>query len=246
MTARWCRRIIAVSHATARFIVDVEGIPAGKVTVIPNGVDLERFRVEPPARARQALGLTDADFVVACVGRLHPHKGQADLVDALAIVRERVPGLVCLVAGEGPERASLEARVRARDLTDRCRFLGSVDRIETIYAACDVAVLPSRFEGMPNTVLEAMAMGRPVVATSVDGSVELVRHGETGVLVPPRNAGALADALMGLARDRAAASRMGARGRAAVEAQYDIQRTVHLVEALYDAEWKAAGATRRS
>lgn len=240
LTARWCQRIIAVSKTTARFIVDVEGIAAPQVVVIPNGVDVNRFLPAPPGPARGALGLRDEQFVVACVGRLHPHKGHRDLFDALAQARSRIANLVCVIAGDGPDREFLVQRVRELGLGDVCRFLGVVDKIEAVYSACDVLVLPSHFEGMPNTVLEAMAMRRPVLATAVDGSVELVRPGETGLLVPPRDPPALADGLIALAGDATRRAALGARARAVVEEHHTIERSIGLLEALYEEEWSNA------
>lgn len=240
LTARWCDRVIAVSAATARFVIETEGIPKAKVIVIPNGVDLNRFRPEDGASARRALGIPPESFVLSCVGRLHEHKGHRDLFDALAIIRNRVRGLVCLIAGDGPARSHLEDRVRFLGLGSICRFLGSIDRIETIYSAADVSVLPSRFEGMPNTVLEAMAMARPVVATAVDGSVELVRPNETGILVPPGDVGALAAALLDLSRDSDRREMMGTRAREVAQRDHGIERTIARLEALYAAEWESA------
>jgi glycosyltransferase involved in cell wall biosynthesis len=239
-TARWCNRVIAVSAATARFVVEAERIPREKVIVIPNGVDLDRFRPEDTAPARRALGIAPESFVVSCVGRLHEHKGHRDLLDALAIMQDRVPGLVCLLAGDGPERAHLEQQVKLLRLEGVCRFLGSIDRVETVYSAADVSVLPSRFEGMPNTVLEAMAMGRAVVATAVDGSVELVRPEETGLLVPPGDAPALAAAVLSLARDPNRCRLMGGRARDVAQQEHGIERTIARLEALYAAEWESA------
>jgi glycosyltransferase involved in cell wall biosynthesis len=244
LTARWCDRVIAVSASTAKFVVEVERIPREKVVVISNGVDLQRFRPTDGAAARRALGIPSDAFVVACVGRLHELKGQRELLDALALMRGQRPGLVCLFAGTGPDRLYLEARVRDLGLENICRFLGPVEQVETVYAAADVAVLPSRFEGMPNTVLEAMAMARPVVATAVDGSTELVRSGDTGTLVPRGDVRALATGLLALARDPQRRAAMGARARQLAEQHHGIDRSVASIEALYAAEWERASRGR--
>ena len=243
VTARWCDRVIAVSESTARFVTDTECIPGGKVVVIPNGVDLARFHPGDAAAARRSLGIAAEAFVVCCVGRLHGQKGQHDLLDALALVRNQVGGIVCLMAGEGPERAALQDHAKTLGLQEICRFLGAVDRVETVYTASDVCVLSSRFEGMPNTVLEAMAMAKPVVATAVDGSVELVREGETGLLVPPGDVAALAAAIVDLARDARRRQAMGARAREIAQQEHGIETMIERVEALYGGEWD--WATRR-
>lgn len=245
VTARWCDRVIAVSASTARFVVEKEGIPTEKVVVISNGVDLERFRPQDAASARHAFGIPADAFVVSCVGRLHEHKGHPDLFGALAMIRNDIPRLVCLIAGEGPEHSALAALVRSLGLDDVCRFLGAVDDVRAVYAAADVTVLPSYFEGMPNTVLEAMAMARPVVATAVDGSVELVRPNETGLLVAPGDSAALAAALLALARDAPRRRDMGMRARGLAESEHSFARTIARLEALYAREWDNA-VPRRS
>src|SRR5207245_2997636 len=125
-----------------------------------------------------------------------------------------------------------------------CRFVGDVPAIETVLAAADVAVLPSLFEGMPNVVLEAMAMGCPVIATAVGGSRELVRHGETGLLVPPGDATALASALVDMAASGDRRNRLRIRSREVAVARHGIDRMIRSVERLYLDEWERA--TERS
>src|SRR5207302_9889216 len=120
---------------------------------------------------------------------------------------------------------------------DVCRFLGDVSGVETVFAAADVAVLPSVFEGMPNAALEAMAMGCPVIATAVGGSREVVRHGETGLLVPPADPVALACALAEIAGSGERRSRMGTRSRELAQARHGIDSMIRSVEGLYLEEW---------
>src|SRR5437899_2841306 len=111
-TARWCQRIVAVSRGAAEFVIAGEGIPRDKVVVIPNAVDLERFRPGDRVKARTLLGLPADALVVVCVARLHPQKGHRYLFESIAAVRAQIPGLVCLMAGEGPLRRDLEAEVQ--------------------------------------------------------------------------------------------------------------------------------------
>lgn len=239
-TAPWCQRIIAVSRGTAEFVIQREGIPRDKVVVIPNGVDLERFRPGGKQTARTDLRVASDAFVVACVGRLHPQKGHRYLLEALDAMRSRVPGLLCLMAGEGALRVALEAEVKRRGLAAVCRFLGAQDPIQPLYAAADVVVLPSLYEGMPNVVLESMAMGCPVIATAVEGSVDLVEDGVTGLLVPPADAAALERALLELASDSGRRVAMGRSARAVAERSHGIDRMVNALEARYVAEWQSA------
>jgi glycosyltransferase involved in cell wall biosynthesis len=244
VTARWCQRIIAVSRGTAAFVIEREGIPHDKVVVIPNGVDLERFRPGNKAAARSHLRVSTDAFVVACVGRLHPQKGHRYLFDAMVATRSRIPGLLCLMAGDGPLRGVLEAEVQRRGLETACRFLGVQDPIQPVYDAADVTVLPSLYEGMPNVVLEAMAMGCPVIATAVEGSVDLVEPGVTGLLVPPADAPALGRALLELAGDPERCRAMRAAARIAAERSHGIDRMVRALESLYTTEWDDAMGSR--
>lgn len=239
-TARWCQRIVAVSRGTAEFVIDRERMPRDKVVVIPNGVDLEHFRPGDRASARARLGVASDAFVVACVGRLHPQKGHRHLFQALSAVRERLPGLICLIAGDGPLRGALEAEAERLGLETVCRFFGVQDPIQPLYDAADVTALPSLYEGMPNVVLEAMAMGCPVIATAVEGSVDLVDPGVTGLLVPPADAPALGRALVALAGDPVGRTAMGVAARAAAERSHGIDHMVTALEALYANEWESA------
>src|SRR5438094_575718 len=159
VTARWCQRIIAVSEHTAEGMTRLEGIARHKIVVIPNGVDLQRFAPRDLRDAKAHWRLAESTFVVASIGRLSQEKGHEYLLRALAAVRSAIPSIVCLIAGDGPLRHTLEAQVHTLGLETVCRFLGDVPAIETVLAAADVVVLPSLFEGMPNVVLEAMAMG---------------------------------------------------------------------------------------
>lgn len=244
LTAHWCQRIIAVSKDTADVITRVEGIAREKIVVIPNGVDLHRFAPRDFRDARTHWGIDEGMFVVASVGRLSPEKGHHYLLRALAAARSAIPSIACLIAGDGPLRHEIATQVRTLGLEGVCRFLGEVPAVETVLAAADVAVLPSVFEGMPNIVLEAMAMGCPVIATAVGGSTELVRHGETGFLVPQADAAALADALLELARSPERRSEMRARSREIAKACHGIEHMIHSIEHLYLDEWERATGNR--
>lgn len=246
VTSRWCQRIIAVSEHTAEVIVRVEGIARQKVVVIPNGVDLVRFAPRDVLVARSHWRVDERAFVVASVGRLSEEKGHRYLLQALATARNAIPTLVCLIAGAGPLRHALEAQARVLGLEQVCRFVGDVPEIETVFAAADVLVLPSVFEGMPNAILEAMAMGCPVIATAVGGSTELVRHGETGFLVPRADPAAIAGALVEVAGAVERRGRMGARSRQIAETCHGIDQMIQSVERLYLEEWERVARPREA
>jgi len=160
----------------------------------------------------------DGEFRVVTVGRLVELKDHAAVLTALATLRKAVPGSCLLVVGEGSERGTLETLARSLAISDSVTFTGEVPhgRVLDILAGCDIFVLASHSEGMPNAVLEAMAAGLAVVATSVGGVPELSRDGETGILVPPGDRVALAEALATLAADPELRARLGAAARQAI------------------------------
>jgi glycosyltransferase involved in cell wall biosynthesis len=234
LVARCVDRVIAVSEAARAFLIEGKGYPAAKISVVPNGRDLSVFT---PGRAREAvrkeLGLDHAVPVVGVVGRLEPQKGHAHLLDAWPTVLREFPDARLLLVGDGSLRAALQAQARARGAAGSVIFAGFRTDVSRMLDALDVLCLPSLYEGMPLTVIEAAAMARPVVATAVDGTPEVVREGETGRLVPPADAPALARALLELLRDPDAARRMGQAGRALALERFDLDRQVEATARVY-------------
>jgi len=227
-------RVIAVSEAARDFLVGGKGYPARKVVVVPNGRDLSVFA---PGRDREAvrkeLGLDGATPLVGVVGRLEPQKGHAWLLDAWPAVVRAVPDARLVVVGDGSLRADLEARARAAGVARSVIFAGFRGDVPRVLDALDVLALPSLYEGMPLTAIEGSAMGLPVVATAVDGTPEVVRDGETGLLVPPADAPALARALLALLRDPAAARRLGRAARERALERFDVRRQVEATAGVY-------------
>jgi glycosyltransferase involved in cell wall biosynthesis len=180
--------------------------------VVPNGADTTVFTPRPAAEARRRLGLPEGGPVISYVGKLVPRKGVDTLVEAMGVLGRRPGGAPLLVAaGIGEMRPGLERRAAELGVADRIRFVGKVahDEVGWVMSAGDVFVLPSLSEGLPTVVCEAMNCGLPVVATAVDGTPEIVRDGETGLLVPPSQPGPLADALARVLDDPPLARRMG-------------------------------------
>jgi sugar transferase (PEP-CTERM/EpsH1 system associated) len=188
-------RFVTVSNDLHRWMVEDVRVPAGKVVTICNGVDTSRFAPGDGAAARAALGLPADEVLVGTVGRLDPVKDQLGLVAAFELVHQRHPRSALAIAGDGPCRADLVARVSALGLDSRVHLLGERADVPTVLRALDVFVLPSIAEGISNTILEAMATGLPVVATRVGGNPELVEDGITGTLVPRQQPRALASAI---------------------------------------------------
>jgi sugar transferase (PEP-CTERM/EpsH1 system associated) len=222
-------RVVCVSQHVADFFVQHVGIPRHKVIVIPNGVALQDFELAPDEQARAALGLAPHQMLIGTVARLDPVKRLDILLQAVKSLGD----VYVVVVGDGPERVRLETISKLAGLESRVHFVGQQDDVRTWLATMDVFVLSSDWEGMPNAVLEAMAVGLPVVATAVGGTPEVVVDGVTGLLVPPRAPTSLAEAIARLLQDPALCRRMGQAGRERVAAQFDLVTTVHRTEALY-------------
>jgi glycosyltransferase involved in cell wall biosynthesis len=211
--------------------------PASRVMTIPNGLDVEFYaRTRDVAAKRRGLGLSDDEGpVLGMVARLRPEKDHATLLHATALLVNRYPKLVLLLAGDGPRQAELE-RMAARMLpTGCCRFLGNRADVADLHHVFDVSLLITEYEGLSNVVMEAMAAARPVVATNVEGCAELIDDGVNGLLVPPHDAPALADAVARVLDDEALARRLGEAGQRAMREQYSLRKLVERHEALYEA-----------
>lgn len=235
MTAPLAHAFTAVSQRTLDFAVRREGVIPGRAEVIPNGIDMTRWAAAAGCEtARAGIGLQREAFVVGTVGRLSEQKGHSILLAAARSVLAELPEAVFLIVGYGPLRRRLERRAEKLGIGPKVRFLEYRSDIPRLLAAMDVFVLPSLWEGMSNAILEAMAAGKPVVATAVDGNVEQVVHGETGFLVPAGDAEALADALLQLAHDRRTAQAMGEAGRAHVAREFTLGRTTGAYLNLYE------------
>jgi len=209
--AVWCDRIITLTErGTEGHLARGIGRPAQYVTV-PSGVPTARLRATAPSRpvARARLGVEAQAYLVAGFGRLVPIKGFDLLVEALPRLRAAVPSARLLLVGDGPERAALERRATALGVADRLHVTGVVRDVVTSLAAADVVAAPSRNEGMGRALVEAMALGIPVVGAAVGGIPAVIVDGECGRLVPPEDPAALARALMELGRDEPLRRKLG-------------------------------------
>lgn len=207
----------------ARAFLCGRGLPEEKFVTIPNGVDPDEWW--SPARDDRRPG---ARPTVVCVGNFRARKRQRDLIHAMVLLRSRGVRTACALVGDGPLRGELEALVRELELHDVVRFLGrlSPEELPTVLHQADVFVLPSLWEGMPGSVLEAMAAGRPVVGTDVPGIRDVVVDGVTGFLVPPQSPEALASRIERLLADPVLRERMGVMGRERVVAEFSLDRMV--------------------
>ena len=239
---------IAVSQSTAEFVVRARLVRPSRVRVVYLGAPLEEFgRPRTPADvagARRSLGVSDDDFLIGTVTRLHDSKGNAYLVDAARRVLDLRPRARFVLIGEGPLRPALEAQARALGLGDRFLFSGFVKDVALAMATFDLAVFPSLWEGTPLTVFEALAAGRPIVATDADGLLDVLTNDVTAAIVPKRNAEALADRIVHLMDHPAERERLAAAGRLAAQ-RYDIGAFVRKMERLYDVLHRESRRTRR-
>lgn len=228
--ARRIGRYIAVSQSVADLCAATCGWPESKLTVVHNGIDPGPWERADPEAGREALGAEPGLPVVFTAARLDHQKGLEVLVDAAA----QLPGMRFVVAGEGPERSMLEARIAALGLGDRFVLLGRREDVHELMAGCDLFVLPSRYEGLPVSVVEAMAAARPVVATAIGGTDEIVDDGRTGLLVPADDRGALAAAIRQALGDPARAAAFGACGRERVQRSFSATAMAAGVSDVYE------------
>ena len=226
LTWRLADRIVCVSESTARFFCESTHADTRQVVSIPNGVDASRFHRGGRARTQRP--------VVVSVGRLDSQKGYDVLIEAAKLCADRGVDAEFVIAGDGPRRQELEQKIADYRLASKVQLVGRTDDVRGLLTAADVFVSSSRWEGMPNAVLEAMAAGLPVVATAVGGTVELVVHDETGLLVPPGDAGAIADAVTALVSDPTYRASLGKRAHTRVMTHFTWERNVAAFSALYD------------
>lgn len=232
-------RFIAVSHANARYLVEEKKLRGEQITVIQNGCDLSRFRRDhkPPANMKSELGFHQQDPVLLVNARLHEQKGHRVLLDAMPAVLGEFPNakLVCL--GEGHLRGALEQQIAALNLGASVKLVGYHSNVADWLALVDIVVLPSFYEGLPLVAIEALAAGKPVIATAVDGTPEVIRANETGLLVTAGQSDELAKAIIMLLRDSALGDRLASAGHDFVRRQFTRERQVRETEECYLTEW---------
>ena len=232
------RQMTAVSGNSQAVIDELsqqEQVPSERLYLIYNGIPLNSCQANDRAQGRAAMGLASDCLVLIIVANLVSYKGHADLLDALAEIRAALPEnwTLLVVGGDSGAGTRLKAKTTKLGLRDYVRFVGLKRNVPELLSLSDIAILVSHEEGFSNAVLEAMAAGLPVIATSVGGNPEAVVEGSTGLLVPPKNPSALAQAILRLANDPAACQQMEAKGHARVEKHFSLEACVSGYEALY-------------
>jgi glycosyltransferase involved in cell wall biosynthesis len=229
-------RAIAVSHSTREFLVRERFVPPDRVRLIWNGAPLDEFAPAGPHRGRRVrrdLGLPEGALVVGSIGRLNAQKGHRFLLEAAAPLCRRRRNLRVLVVGDGDLMEDLRGQASTLGIADRVVFAGHRTDVPDVLAALDVFCISSLYEGTPLALFEAMAAGRAVVSTAVDGCREVLEDGESGLLVPPGDAGALEAALDRVLGDPGLRDALG-RGALEASRAYDVRSCVAQMEALYD------------
>jgi glycosyltransferase involved in cell wall biosynthesis len=233
VTAFMADHVVAVSDGVKVHVMRNAPLPEHKVSTIYNGVVVGNNASFDASALMNDIGLMADERILLTAGRLHRQKGYDLLLQALSVVQKSFPGVKMLILGEGEEEKSLKKLAHSLELSEKVLFLGLRSDVDRLMQCSDIFVLSSRWEGFPNVLLEAMAAGKPVVATAVGGVQELVVDEVTGMLVPPQDETALADAIMLLLSDKERALAMGAAGRERVLQHFSMDSMLSKTEALY-------------
>jgi glycosyltransferase involved in cell wall biosynthesis len=237
LIVRFMDQYITVSHDLASRIRRTFGFPGEKIQVIHNGVHVERYNRAIDPEQRLLLTGDQSRPLVLTTARLEKVKGIDYLIEAAV----HVPEAMFLVAGDGPQRSELERLAGQLGLSDRVIFLGFRQDVDRLLAACDIFVLPSLFEGLPLSILEAMAAGKAVVATQAGGNGEAVIHEETGLLVPPCDPEQLASAIRRLITEPGLSRRFGDAGRSRLLKEFTVGRMVENYDLIYQSLLQSKG-----
>lgn len=231
MTSLLVKAYFSVSGSVAKIYQDKLGYPAQKFTVIPNGIVLEPLQEAKPLDKKE-LGLTSENKIVLMVSKFYPQKGHTYLVEAWAAVSKVFPEARLLLAGDGPQRAEIEAQVQATKLTDSIHFLGVRKDVPRLLKTADLFVFPTLFEGMSNALLEAMAAGCAIVTTAIPENQEVATPDEVS-FVPVKDPGALAAAIIELLQKPKDCQELGERAYQKVFNQFRIELTVQKLNEAY-------------
>jgi len=229
-------KIISVSEACEKYLLGEKRIPKEKVIVIQNGRDLSIYNPVIPVNLvslRQELGVEDGCTVFGVVGRLEDQKGHIYLLEAIPKVMKTSKNFKILIIGDGSLREKLESRAKELGIKDQLIFTGFRSDIPKLLRVVDVFILPSLFEGLPLVAIEASAMGKPVIATAVDGTPEVIIDGKTGILVPPGDPESLSKAMLYLLYNPSQCALLGQNGRDYVNQYFSIERQIQETEEVY-------------
>jgi glycosyltransferase involved in cell wall biosynthesis len=234
IASRWCDRIVSVSEFHKRWAVELGMCSPKRMMAIPNGIaDPGRNSNRKAKELRRQLQAGSDDLLILNVARLAPDKGIEYLIEAAAAMPQKGRRVQIVIAGDGPARAELERLAASSGVMDRVRFIGFREDVGDLLAACDLVVLPSLREGLSIALLEAMAVGKPIIATSIGSQREVGAHAEMALFVPPADAPSLTEAMLRLANDPVLMARLGNNARVVYESFYTEDRMLQSYRRLY-------------
>jgi glycosyltransferase involved in cell wall biosynthesis len=236
LAAKWTRKIIVFSNAEKNDNIYFNVGKEEQFVIIPNGIDIEKFsKVNiDVATKKKELGIENSNKVIGVIGRLTPIKGHIYFIHAMVEILKRMSNIKAVIAGSGELEEDLKIKVNNLGLKDFVLFLGDRTDIPEILKICDIVVLPSLNEGFGLAIVEAEAAGKPVVATKVGGIPEVIKDGETGILVPPRDSHKLASVIISLLKDKERAEKMGLYGRDFVKNNFNKEIMLERIKRLYE------------
>jgi len=234
LTVVQVQRIIAISEAVKRCLIEIGNVDPKKIEVLYDGVDLQEFRPRNiDHELRRSLHLEDASPIVGCIGRLDPRKGHCYVIQALSKLSSDYPNIRLILVGDGDQRERLTKLGQQLGVAEKIMFVGTQKDVRRYLSLLDVFVLPSLQEALSISLIEAMAMGKAVLATNVGGIPEVVTDGEDGLLVPSHNEQRLAEGIRVLIENKPLADRLGSSARRKVEEKFDLNTSVHRLEQIY-------------
>lgn len=238
-TERWVNKFIVLSDALRQALIEIHKIPPEKIVKIYNGIELEEYNPglkkvrSKKLEVRRKLGLKNDVLVIGAIGRLVWQKGFEYLIQAIPKVIEVFPETRFLIVGEGPLKDKLKVKSKKLKVEDKVIFTGFRSDIKEILDSIDVLVMPSLLEGLPMVLLEAMAMAKPIVATDIDGISEVLVDRKTGLLVPPKNPQALAEAILKVLNNKIMSNLLGQNARRIAEEEFSVEKIVKQTECIY-------------
>lgn len=234
LTGRYVERFIVVSDALKKDLIEIGGIPGSKIVRIYNGIELNHYHPDAESvRIRNAWNIPRDVPLIGAVGRMVWQKGFESFIKAIPEVVQAVPDAKFVFVGDGPIKDPLIVKSEQLNVRDRILFAGFRSDIKEVLSAVDLLVVPSLLEGFPMVTLEAMAMAKPVVATSIDGITEQITDDENGLLVPPKDHRTLAAAILRLIQDKELSKKLGVSARRRVEQEFSVDKMVAETEKVY-------------
>src|SRR3990167_2687246 len=234
-TQKWCDRVTVNSPSLEKFALEKIGIPKEKVIVILNGIDCSAQRIDQSiVDSFRKEWIKENEVVIGAMGRLHIQKGIDVFLKAAKIVAEKIPNAKFLIAGDGPEKESLMQLSHSLGIESKVQFCGWVKESASFLSLLQIFVLTSRWEGMPNVILEAMALKKPIVATKVGGTLDLIEHEKEGLLVKSNDPESCAQAILRALQDRFLVEKLSQSAYQKVQQKFSLEKMIESYRSLYE------------